>query len=749
MLKYYAHSLKNQPVEKWQLLEEHLQNVEKLAGVFAEEFGSKEWGALAGLWHDVGKYGNSFQEMLLRENGFETDPSLHLGKVVHSNVGGHLAQLKMDPGFDRILCWIIMGHHAGLTDFGSDNVGSKSLEVKMRSPKNSECIIKTIPEVLINKQKLEIPMILQRKPQADISFFIRMLFSCLVDADFLDTEKFMSNEKYNLRETLCCELSDLLVDFNVFMKNKCDLSPKTDINLIRQDILNQCLQKANQEPSVFSLTVPTGGGKTLSSLAFALSHAKKYKKKRIIYVIPYTSIIEQTAQVFREIPGFADAVVEHHCNLVNDEEKKENIISRLMTENWDAPIIVTTSVQFFESLYACKTSRCRKLHNIVNSVVIFDEPQTIPPEFLRPIVFSIRELYRHYRVTPVFCSATQPVLTKTESFDFNIKEGFDNVIEIIDNPIVLHSKLKRVEIETFQDLEAVSLEKVAYAIAKEDCSVLCIVNSKRDAKTLAGLLPIERTIHLSTNMCAEHRTSVLNKIKVRLKDKNESPFYVVSTSLVEAGVDLDFETVYRALAGLDSIAQAAGRCNREGKMSEFGRTIVFLPEEQPDYIKNQASLAEKYFRNGNLKNIFEPKVFTEYFSQRFFCLGESALDKHKILNLLSGNLNYSFRTAAERFSIIDDDWQRSIIVPYGGAQEIIDKLITEHWASHKYLRQLQRYTVSISKREFQYLLESEYLSVYDDFPNIYSLFDMNFYSEKFGYMSPNDVDAYNVETLIA
>jgi len=748
MLKYYAHSLEGQSPEKWQLLEEHLYNVANIAGRFADEFGAQEWGSVAGLWHDVGKYSDSFQGMLLRENGYATSSYVKSGRVVHANIGGHLAQLKMEHGIDRIFSWIIMGHHAGLTDFGSDNVGAKSLEVKMRNPENSDCIINTMPESLRESRRLEPPMILLKEPKADISFFIRMLFSCLVDADFLDTERFMNVEKSYLREISCCELGDLLTHFNVFMKKKCDLTPNTNINIIRQDILNQCLIKSNNDPSVFSLTVPTGGGKTLSSLAFALSHAKKYNKKRVIYVIPYTSIIEQTAQVFRDIPGFDNAVLEHHCNLADDEDNQETTISRLVTENWDAPIIVTTSVQFFESLYACKTSRCRKLHNIANSVVIFDEPQTIPPAFLRPILFSIRELYRHYKVTPVFCSATQPVLTKTESFDFNIKEGFDNVIEIIDNHDDLHLKLKRVELETFNNLETVSLEKVAESIAKENCSVLCIVNSKKDAKNLTNLLPVEKTVHLSTNMCAEHRTLVLKKIKKMLKDKTTIPFYVISTSLVEAGVDLDFSTVYRALAGLDSIAQAAGRCNREGRMSEFGRTIVFLPEEQPDYIRTQASLAEKYLSKDNIIHVFEPQTFSKYFSERFFCLGESALDKYNILNLLSGNLNYSFRTASERFSIIDDDWQKTIIVPYGNVQEIIDKLITEHWMEKKYLRKLQRYTVSVSKKEFQYLLESEYLSVSDQFPNIYTLYDKTFYSERFGYISPSEKDAYNIEALI-
>ncbi|VGO22961.1 CRISPR-associated endonuclease Cas3'' [Pontiella sulfatireligans] len=625
-MPYYAHSKEGAPPADWQPLEEHLESVAKLAAEFAEPFGGEEWARLAGLWHDLGKYSNEFQKMLYEANGIECHLETKPGKPIHSQAGGHLAQQKMTRGMDRVFCWLIMGHHAGLADYGSDQTGARALEPKMRTPDESDVIIKKVPEGIKNQSEPEPPKPLQNG--ADVSFFIRMLFSCVVDADFLDTEAFMDKGREKLRNEEYPKLDELLAAFDKHMDGMCKDAKPTKVNQIRAEVLDQCRVAAEKEPDVFSLTVPTGGGKTLSSLAFALRHAVNHGKRRIIYVIPYTSIIEQTAGVFRGIQGFGKAVLEHHCNVATDDESKESVRSRLAFENWDAPIVVTTAVQFFESLYACKTSRCRKLHNLADSVIIFDEAQCLPPSFLRPSVFAIRELHRHYGVTPVLCTATQPVLTQTKQFDFNFKEGFESVVEIIENPASLTDDLKRVGVETFSNLNPVAYEAVAEAIRAASQSVLCIVNKKEDARTLAKLLPEQQTIHLSTNLCAEHRFQTLGKIRARLKSEGE-PFCVVSTSLVEAGVDLDFPVVYRALAGLDSIAQAAGRCNREGKLPE-GTTVVFVPEKQPAYVQSPASLARDYLKVDRLENIFLPETFRSYFEQRFFQLGESALDEKGI-----------------------------------------------------------------------------------------------------------------------
>lgn len=741
-MHHYAHSKEGEPTENWQPLDEHLKNVANLAAEFAKPFGGQEWAHLAGLWHDLGKYSNEFQKMLLEANGFECHLETNPGKPKHSQAGGHLAQQKMKRGMDRIFCWLIMGHHAGLADFGSSETGAKALEPKMRQPEVSDAILCKVPDELKNQQEPAPPDILRKG--ADVSFFIRMVFSCLIDADFLDTEAFMNEGKAAARNKAVPELPELLLSFDSYMDALCRDAASTPVNQVRADVLEQCRLAAEQEPNVFSLTVPTGGGKTLSSLAFALRHAVKHGKRRIIYVIPYTNIIEQTADVFRKIPRFGNAVLEHHSNVAIEDDKKENVRSRLASENWDAPIIVTTAVQFFESLHACRTSQCRKLHNIANSVIIFDEAQCLPTAFLRPAVFAIRELHRHYGVTPVLCTATQPVLTKTESFDFNFKEGFDSVTEIMKDAALLTDSLQRVRVERFEDLSPVAYSIIAEHISSGSQSALCIVNLKKDARILTQLLPEDQTNHLSTNMCAEHRFQTLEKIRERLSP-DADPFYLISTSLVEAGVDLDFPVVYRALAGLDSIAQAAGRCNREGKLSE-GKTIVFVPEKQPDYIQSAASLAREYLQEDRIEKIFLPETFEAYFTQRFFQLGEQELDKKQIRQRLSGNLDFSFRTAAQEFRMIEDGWQLPLIVPFGEALVLVDTLLD--WDARSLFRKLQRYTINISKTMMWQLIDEGHARELPEYPGTYLLDNQGLYSDRFGFVPPDDIEAYDPSLTI-
>ncbi len=745
MMNYYAHSLEGRPVEEWQPLEEHLENVAKLASEFAKPFGGEEWARIAGLWHDLGKYSPAFQKKLFDANGIESHLETKPGKVIHSQAGGHLAQQVMTGGMERIFCWLIMGHHAGLTDFASDKIGAKALEPKLRKPGESCTILQNVPDTIKTQFEPSPPALLVEKVPADLALFIRMLFSCIVDADFLDTEVFMNAGRAKRRNEDYPSLENLLTAFDTHMAAVCSTAKRSTVNRVRAAVLNQCRQAAESTPAVFSLTVPTGGGKTLSSLAFALRHAMKHGLHRIIYVIPYTSIIEQTAQVFRNIPGFENAVLEHHSNIADEDESKESVRRRLASENWDAPIVVTTAVQFFESLYSCKTSRCRKLHNICNSVVIFDEAQCLPPEYLRPVVFAIRELHRHYGVTPVLCTATQPVLTRTESFDFKFPEGFEEIFEIIEDPTQLVADLDRVVVEQYADLNPTAYVDLAKAIQAEGKSVLCIVNRKKDCRELALLLPEAQTLHLSTNMCPKHRLQMLDMIRKRLSDDTEI-LYVISTSLVEAGVDLDFPVVYRALAGLDSIAQAAGRCNREGKRSDRGRTVVFLPEDQPDYVTAPASLSREFLSPQRLNKIFQPETFDQYFRQRFFQLGEKALDKQGVLSLLSGNLDYYFRTAAEKFKLIDDAWQLPLIVPFGKAPELVDTLLD--WDARSLFRNLQQYTISIPKQIMWTLLDNDYVHELKDYPGTYYLHASTPYTERFGLIPPDEVDSYDPMSTI-
>ena len=739
--EFYAHSLENEPPEKWQKLEDHLKGVSELAAKFARPFGGEEWAYLAGLWHDLGKYSDAFQARLFLENGFETHIETHPGRVIHSEAGGHLASLKGWKGIDRLLSWLIMGHHAGLADFESDKTGAKALVSKMREPERAEKIIRNVPADLINR-----PMPTQKFPKgAEPSFFIRMLFSCIVDADYLDTEIFMDKDKAKERNIKYPTLEKLETYFETHMQKLLSDAKASVLNGLRADVLAQCRKAAMSEEGIYSLTVPTGGGKTLSSLAFALRHAVEYGKKRIIYIIPYTNIIEQTVEVFRKIQGFENAVIEHHCNVIVEDETKETSKSRLAIQNWDAPIIVTTAVQFFESLYASKSSRCRRLHNIVNSVIIFDEAQYLPPEYLRPAVFAIRELHRFYHVTPVLCTATQPVLTKTEQFDFKFKEGFDTVKEIISDPVTLSAQLKRTKVELFNhSFQPVDYKEIANAILDSNQSTLCIVNRKDDCRALYRMLPSEQSIHLSTNMCAEHRFQKLKEIHIRLQNKQQA-VYVISTSLVEAGVDLDFPVVYRALSGLDSIAQAAGRCNREGKLEGLGKVVVFVPEKQPSYIKQPASIAEE-FLNGDLDNLFSPVNYERYFRQRFWQLGEGALDQHGILELLGGRMDYYFRTASESFKLINDDWQLPVIVPFNNSNELVARMIVED-RYYYYLRKLQRYTINLPQYLHNRLVDENYIHPVSEFQGLFMLNPI-LYDNEFGFIPPDEVAEFHPEKMI-
>jgi CRISPR-associated endonuclease/helicase Cas3 len=361
-------------------------------------------------------------------------------------------------------------------------------------------------------------------------------------------------------------------------------------------------------------------------------------------------------------------------------------------------------------------------------------------------VFSIRELFRFYSVTPVLCTATQPVLTRTEQFDFDFKEGFESVEEIIDEPDGFTEQLKRVDIELFSGvLDPVSYQKLAKAIITENQSTLCIVNRKNDCRELARLLPEEQTIHLSTNMCAAHRFETLKEIRQRLKT-DEKAIYVVSTSLVEAGVDLDFPVVYRALTGLDSIAQAAGRCNREGILQENGKTVVFEPEKQPRYVQQSAGIARELL-DSDLSNLFSPEKYKEYFSQRFWQLGTEALDQYGVLRLLSGRMDYYFRTAAEYFRFIKDDWQTPVIVPFGDARELIDRMISEPWRNHFYPRKLQRFTISIETRLYNKLVEQDYIHEEKKYPGVFTLSPL-LYNGQFGFLSPDEIAGYDPESTI-
>ncbi|HMM45245.1 MAG TPA: CRISPR-associated helicase Cas3' [Candidatus Macondimonas sp.] len=691
----------------------HLREVARLAANHAAGFGGQEWARLAGLWHDLGKYRPGFQRYLRAATGTAAENG-HIeggaGRVSHSTAGALLACQRFGAA-GRVLAYLIASHHAGLYDWNSD---ASSLEARLASEASrtelAEALAAAPPEIL-DHGDFAANLRAIRGGSAGFALWLRMLFSALVDADFLDTEAFMDEGKAAARGGWP-ELGALRTAFDAHMASLVASAPDTPVNRLRARILAQCRAKAAEKSGHFSLTVPTGGGKTLAAMAFALDHALTHGQRRIIYVIPYTSIIEQTADVFRGI--FGDAVIEHHSNAESDPGR-ENLRSRLACENWDAPIVVTTSVQFFESLFAARTSRCRKLHHIANSVVVLDEAQMLPPEFLKPILGVLNLLARHYGVTVVLSTATQPALARQEYFDpQKTIAGLDEVRELmqggphIETPDELYRDLKRVNVRLPADWQKrTAWEDLAAELATHD-SVLAIVNTRRHAATLHALLPKE-TLHLSALMCGAHRAQVLATIKARLKAGE--PTRVVSTQLVEAGVDLDFPVVYRALTGLDSIAQAAGRCNREGRLQELGQVVVFVPPDAaPPGLLAKGEGACRSVLHGYEGDPLDRALFERYFRQLYY---QCDLDKHGIEKLLAVDgktLAVNFRSAADRFRLIDDADQVSVIVLYRGPEgqdATVDQRLAElrkGGAERWLLRALQRYTVSIHQRDAQRLL---------------------------------------------
>ena len=684
--RFYAHSIEGKPVSEWHGLEGHLKGTAELTASFAAEFGCSDWGRLAGLWHDLGKYSEDFQKMLLAslDAHIETKP----GRVDHSTAGAIHSVKKFNmPG--RVFSYLIAGHHAGLADWQTAEAGNRSLIHRLQ---NNDDLLKKALESNIPRE-ITVQSLPKQKfiTSTGHALWIRMLYSCLVDADFLDTEAFLEPEKAKTRKGYS-SLNELLPLFELYMAEKQLKADNTFVNKQRSEILKQCIAKSEHKPAIFTLTVPTGGGKTLSSMAFALRHAVTYGKRRIIYVIPYTSIIEQTADQFRQI--FGDAVIEHHSNIDVSDEENETAKSRLACENWDAPVIVTTSVQFFESLFANRSSRCRKLHNIVNSVVVLDEVQLLPPEFLNPILHTIKELNRNYRVTFVLSTATQPAFTPHRSVDYRF-EGLADTIEIMENPSALHKAFKRVEVHTPDDIMSPKTWEELASELSQHPSVLCIVNRRDDCRTLYELMPKEDTFHLSALMCGEHRSRVIKQIKQRLKDK--LPTRIISTQLVEAGVDLDFPVVYRALSGIDSIAQAAGRCNREGLLGK-GQVVVFVPLSKipVGYLRQAAEISRRLISD-KTNDLLAPDIFERFFKEIYWLQGNN-LDNHDILRDLAPDreLRFSFLSAAQKFKLIDDKQYAPVIVCYEEGEKLIEQLKRigpERWL----MRKIQRYIVNLPK----------------------------------------------------
>ncbi len=725
--KYFAHSLPGKPIADWQLLDEHLCNVAKRAQSFAEAFGAGAWAYHAGLWHDLGKYSAAFQDMLLSTADPETNSETKAGKPDHSTAGAQHSFASSGKG-GKILAYAIAGHHAGLLD-GKGPDASLEKRLKKTIPDCSSA-----PEHILTRAKLDhLPFNPDPKRFCfQAAFFTRMIFSCLVDADFLDTERFMETSRAKWREGYPF-LPELLAKLDLFLDVKAVASPRTPVNQRRAEILKRCMEAATWKPGLFSLTVPTGGGKTLSSLAFALKHAILHGLKRVIYVIPYTSIIEQTAAVFRDALS-GEAVLEHHSNFEPEEDDQR---SRLASENWDAPVIVTTNVQFFESLFASKTSRCRRLHNIARSVVILDEAQMLPSNLLRPCLESIRELSLNYGASIVLCTATQPALSSSESF----RDGLDGVREIIPDPCGLYEAFRRVTVE---DIREVADDSLSQRVSEEN-QVLCIVNTRRHARALFERLPPEEAYHLSGLMCPVHRTGILSRVREALTSGR--PCRLISTQLIEAGVDIDFPVVYRAAAGIDSLAQAAGRCNREGRMAEHGKVFLFTPAEglPPGHFRQTAETADMVLRHH--VDPLSLEAVEDYF-RHFYWLKGDQLDAKQILSSLSEgarNGDFPFRSVAECFRLIEQ-YADPLIIPFEPEAAKMIKALRYAESPGRLARALQRYTIQIPRDALARLLHAGSVERLHDQFNI--LINGDLYRDDLG-LCPKDPQFHKIESLIA
>lgn len=706
-MSFYAHSTSSQDQSDWQPLSEHLLSVGRLARSHASVFQAQAMAEAIGLLHDLGKYTADFQRRICGE-AVRVDHATH----------GAIVALKKYGQIGHLLAYAIAGHHAGLAN-GNDAGERTSLKDRLLG--------RGLPPLLPEwEHEIELPATLGGLPfkqggaggaMFQASFLVRMLFSCLVDADYLDTEAFYDkvalagepNDRGILRALQVPSLTVLRDRLDAHLSA---FSADSDVNRVRAGILSHVRGEAALDPGLFSLTVPTGGGKTLASLAFALDHAIRHGLRRIIFVIPFTSIVEQNAAVFRCALGeLGDAaVLEHHSaftppHLSHDDAERYQSQEKLKLamENWDAPIVVTTAVQFFESLFAARPSQCRKLHNIAGSVVILDEAQTLPLKLLRPAVAAIDELARNYRCSMVLCTATQPALQAPD-----LVGGLESksVRELAPEPVELFRKLERVRVRHVGELDDAAL--AAYMRANEQ--VLCIVNNRRHARAVFQAMADESGArHLTTLMCASHRSKVLSQVRDDLRQGRACR--LVSTSLIEAGVDVDFPLVLRAESGLDSIAQAAGRCNREGRRDATSSEVLIFSSANPDWAPppelKQFAQAARAVLPKHEDDLLSPAAIQAYFRELYWQKGDAALDGGELMSLLQRSRpdTLPMETLAERFRMIDSV-QMPVIVPFDEKAREALRALRFAEKSGGLARQLQPYLVQLPRQGYEALSKS-------------------------------------------
>ena len=690
---------------RFQSVEDHCGAVACMAAEFARPFGMAEVARQAGRFHDVGKTSDGFQDRVLN-NG---------PKVDHSTAGGW----ECWKAGDRISAIVDACHHSGLLDFGGSGYGGSTVWNRMKKA-NDGCIPAYKPLYEPVGPVVQVPMNSRYGVSPEVFSMacrIRGVFSSVVDADFLDTEKFMRGARKSGGKVSV----DLLVKLKDYAKEKGWDDPKTDLDRLRTDVFYRAMEKGwKSKPGLFSETDPTGSGKTTASLAFALTHALEYHKDRIIYVIPYTSIIEQNSEKFREILG-ADVVLEHHSNYMGladpEDEAELGYTLRLASENWDMPVVVTTSVRFFEAFYGSRTSECRRLHNIANSVVIFDEAQMLPVPLLKPCTRAIEELVKNFNVTAVLSTATCPSLDRFFSMP---------VTEIEDKKDLLAKSLRRNRILVERDKK--SCADIA-EIMSEQKQVLCIVNTRAAAQEVYGLLPVEGRYCLTTLTYPKQRRAMLKQIKEDLAAGKT--VRVVATSLIEAGVDVDFSFVMREAAGLDSILQAAGRCNREGRRHpDECIVLVFVRDGYvPSALEQHISAFWTVY--GRYSDIASLEAIKAYFDELYRLTGEKNMDRGGIVEMFETGKPYGpypFRTASEKFRFIESG-ARTVYILDEENEALIAELRSGKAGMDTY-RALGQYGVSVYPRKFDELVRYGHVEAMPDGSGV--LADRNLYSDETG-----------------
>ncbi|MFG3817080.1 CRISPR-associated helicase Cas3' [Limnothrix redekei] len=726
-----------QDSDRWHSLRDHLQQVARLTAQFAAPLGADRLGYYAGLWHDLGKYNPKFQEYL-----YHCHQATRRGRdspapksVPHAVYGAKLAKQQLPDKLGCKLAMIIFGHHAGipdLADMDSKLAGNHRAKTEQ-----------AYQAVLREAEKTDIEL----EPDQDLTdyapaetddcyqqeVFWRFLFSCLVDADYLDTEQHFKPTESSQRH-LGITIAQLQLTFERAYAQKVLKplkNPQSPLNCLRAEIYQLCRQAAKQPPGVFRLCVPTGGGKTLSGLRFALDHAVAHGRSRVIFAVPYTSIIEQTVNVYRDLFQAElgpEAVLEHHSAVWQEAPSKnenESVMrgddraedarqafarARLIAQNWDAPLIVTTTVQLFDSLFANRPSRCRKLHNLINSVIVLDEVQTLPIELLDPILCVLRELVTRYGVTVVLCTATQPALAGQNAY----LQGFatDQVRDIVP------PELAKAHFQQLQRVNYVVPPKswswadlVTDLQNRQANQALIVLNTRRNALDVVAALqgagwPREALFHLSTLLCGAHRRQVLAQVRDRLRAG--LPCLLVATQVVEAGVDIDFPLVYRAEGPLDRVVQAAGRCNREGNLCDqsgepiLGQVVIFSPQEgrlPNGSYETAVGTANRYLQNLQTDRVnqalHDPKTFEQYFQNLYQTVG-----RDRGQQIQNSRESWSYAEVAEQFSLMKDETVPVVVQYDDRANNLIQKIERSGSLNRGDRDALQPYMVNLRSDEF-------------------------------------------------